>query len=74
MNEKAIFTPTEIEYYVGKLSYESFLFSDPGGQYYPNKNDFVLFDDNVYKVMYVMLDYDHNQLNVFLREATGEDF
>lgn len=74
MNEKVIFTPAEVEYYVGKLSYESFLFSDPRGRYYPNKNDFVLYNNIIYKVMYIMFDYDDNKFNVFIRETIEEDF
>lgn len=74
MNEKTVFTPAEIEYYVGKLSYESFLFSDTGQQYYPNKNDFILYNNIIYKVMYIMLDYDNNKLNAFIRETIEEDF
>ena len=74
MNEKVVFAPAEIEYYVGNLSYESFLFSESGQEYCPDKNDFILYNSIIYKVMYVMFDYDNNKLNVFLRETIEEDF
>lgn len=63
-----------VKFYLGRFGEERFLFEDLYSKIVPEKSSFVFFDDVCYKVMYSMIDYDHNEYSVFLREAIEEDF
>ena len=62
--------------YEGRFGYESFLYEAAGqvGDVCPCKGDFIFYEDETYKVMYIMLDYDNNEYLVFVRKTTEEDF
>lgn len=64
----------KINYYLGRFGYESFLFTDESPDVCPTKGEFIFFNDTSYKVIYIMMDYDHNKYNVFVRQAIEEDF
>lgn len=40
----------------------------------PQKNDLLFYNEEMYKVMYCLLDYDNNEYSVFVRKATEEDY
>ena len=63
-----------VKFYLGRFGEERFLFEDLYSKIVPEKNSFVFFDDVCYKIMYSMIDYDHNEHSVFLREVIEEDF
>lgn len=63
-----------VKFYLGRFGEKRFLFEDLYSKIVPEKNSFVFFDDVCYKVMYSMIDYDHNEHSVFLREVIEEDF
>ena len=60
----------------GRCGYESFLYEASGqvGDVCPCKGDFIFYEDETYKVMYIMLDYDNLEYLVFVRKTTEEDF
>ena len=62
--------------YEGRFGYEHFLYEALGknGDVCLNKNDFIFYHDETYKVMYVMVDYDNQEYLVFVRKTTEEDF
>lgn len=64
----------EVNYFLGKFYDEKFLFTDENPKNYPIKGDFIFFNNTVYKVMYLMIDYDNDKFNVFVRETIEEDF
>lgn len=64
----------EIKVYKGRFGEEQFLFEDSKSEWVPCKNDLIFYKREVYKVMYVMFDYDHNETSIFVREAIEEDF
>lgn len=61
-----------VKYYLGRFTTEKYLFSNDA--HIPNKDDFVFYKDETYKVLYVMYDYDHTEIDVFVRETVEEDF
>ena len=65
-----------IKVYEGRFGYESFLYEALGqvGDVCPTKGDFIFYEDETYKVMYIMLDYDNNEYLVFVRKTTEADF
>ena len=65
-----------IKVYEGRFGYESFLYEASGqiGDVCPTKGDFIFYENETYKVMYIMLDYDNNEYLVFVRKTTEEDF
>ena len=65
-----------IKVYEGRFGYESFLYEASGqvGDVCPCKNDFIFYENETYKVMYIMFDYDNNEYLVFVRKTTEEDF
>lgn len=61
--------------YEGRFGYEHFLYEiNEEDDIVPDKGDFIFFDDEIYKVMYVMFDYDNGGYNIFARKTTEEDF
>lgn len=64
-----------VKVYEGRFGYEQFLFEiKTDTEWLPAKNDFIFFNDTVYKVMYVMNDYEHNEICIFVRKAIEEDY
>lgn len=64
-----------VKFYVGKLGEEQLLFSASKEELVScHKNDFVFYNDEVYKILYTMYDFDYKEYNVFMRVAIGEDF
>lgn len=64
-----------VKFYVGKLGEERLLFSTSKEELIGfNKNDFVLYNNEVYKILYTMHDFYYEEYNVFMRVATEEDF
>lgn len=65
-----------IKVYEGRFGYEKFLYEALGKNcnISPNKGDFIFCNDEAYKVMYIMLDYDNQEYLVFVRKTTEEDF
>lgn len=64
----------DIKYYLGRFSEESHLFDDVKYGFIPSNGDFVNYENEVYKIMYTMVDWDHETLLVFVRVAIEEDF
>lgn len=60
--------------YKGRFGEESHLFDWNNNEVVLSKGDFIFFEEQAYKVLYVMHDVDHNDLNVFVRLAIEEDF
>lgn len=62
--------------YEGRFGYEQFLYevASENCNISPNKGDFIFYNDETYKVMYVMLDYDNHEYLVFVRKTAEEDF
>ena len=63
-----------IKYYEGRFGEEHHLFDDEDFRYIPSKGDLIYHTGEVYKVMYVMFDYDYSEINVFMRKTIEEDF
>lgn len=61
-------------YYLGRFGEEHFLFEDKTANATPFKGDIIYFDNEFYKVMYRIIDYDTNDIDVFVREVIEEDF
>lgn len=40
----------------------------------PQKDEFIYFEEEMYKVLYIMTDIDHNEIAVFVRHAIEEDY
>ena len=40
----------------------------------PQKDEFIYFEEEIYKVLYIMTDIDHNELAIFVRRAVEEDY
>lgn len=66
---------TRFYVYEGKFGEEQRLFQlSDCANVLPQKGDFVFYDEETYKVMYVLLDYDDDEYSVFVRKAIEEDF
>ena len=64
-----------VKFYVGKLGEEQLLFSASKEELVNyHKNDFVFYNDEVYKILYTMHDFDYKEYDVFMRVAVEEDF
>lgn len=62
-------------FYVGKFGEERLLFSTSKEEFTNyHKNDFVLYNNEVYKILYTMHDFYYEEYNVFMRVAVEEDF
>lgn len=64
----------KIKYYLGRFGEEEFLFEDLKPYSYPNNGDLIFFENEVYKAMYKLYDYDNDALCVFVRMTILEDF
>ena len=62
-----------IKYYLGKWGIEQFLWSSDSFSA-PSKGDFVFYENELYKVLYVMYDIDHDEISVFVRMTVEEDY
>ncbi len=66
---------TDISVYLGRFVNETKLFDMPiDVDIIPQKGDFIFYDDEMYKVLYNMLDVDNGEYSVFVRRAVEEDF
>lgn len=66
-----------INVYKGRFGYETFLFNWDDysvNECLPNKDEFIFWHENVYKVLYIMYDADNNEYNIFVRDAVEEDY
>lgn len=66
---------TDIGVYLGSFGSEQLLFNMPLEiDLIPSKDDFIFYDDEVYKVLYNMLNVQDGQYTIFVRRAVEEDF
>lgn len=66
---------TNIGIYLGQFGSETRLCDlPPESDIIPQKDDFIFYDNEPYKVMYCMIDVDNGEYSVFVRRATEEDF
>lgn len=66
---------TDISVYLGRFINETKLFDMPiDVDIIPRKGDFIFYNDEMYKVLYNMLDVDNGGYSVFVRRAVEEDF
>ena len=65
---------TEAKIYVGRFGGEKYLCDMSETDYLPSKGDFIFYNCEVYKVLYVMYDMDDDVFNVFVRLAVEEDY
>lgn len=67
-----------IKIYEGRFGYEQFLFDMNNYNLTPNKGDFIYYGEEgyeeIYIVLYIMLDINNDEYNVFVRKAIEEDF
>lgn len=63
-----------IQVYVGRFGEEKWLYRQIEPDYYPTKGDFIFYNETTYKVLYVMIDMDNYEYDVFIRETIEEDF
>ena len=64
-----------IKIYEGRFGYEQYLFElDSDAEWLPIKDEFIFYNENVYKVLYIISDYDNNEIDIFVRMATEEDY
>lgn len=59
--------------YLGKLGNEKRLCTYDG-DISPSKGDIIFYDEELYKIMYCLLDIDNDEYNIFVRLATEEDY
>lgn len=65
----------DIRCYLGRFGDESELFTvENKNCRIPIKGEFIYFEEEAYKVLYVMTDVDNKELAIFVREAIEEDF
>lgn len=64
----------DINVYLGKFGQEKKIFSIPLNTPIPQKGDMVYYHDEVYKVLYHMLDISHGEDAIFVRMAVEEDY
>ena len=64
----------EVKIYVGRFGGEKYLCDMSETDYLPSKGDFIFYNCEVYKVLYVMYDMDDDVFNVFVRLAVEEDY
>nr|DAG87272.1 MAG TPA: hypothetical protein [Herelleviridae sp.] len=66
---------TNIRVYLGRFANETKLFDmSLEADIIPQKGDFIFYNDEVYKVLYNMLDVDNGEYSIFVRRAVEEDF
>ena len=65
---------TEAKIYVGRFGEEKYLCDMSETDYLPFKGDFIFYNCEVYKVLYVMHDMDDDVFDVFVRLAVEEDY
>lgn len=64
----------EVKIYVGRFGEEKYLCDMSETDYLPSKGDFIFYNCETYKVLYVMHDMDDDDFNVFVRRAVEEDY
>ena len=65
---------TKVKIYVGRFGEEKYLCDMSETDYLPFKGDFIFYNCEVYKVLYVMHDMDDDVFDVFVRLAVEEDY
>lgn len=66
-----------VNVYEGRFSYEKLLFrtNEIDGEFIiPCKGDFIFYGENVYKVLYGMVDVHNDEYSIFVRKAIEEDY
>ena len=63
----------KVQYYLGRFTQEKHLF-DKEQDFLPSKGDLVFFENEVYKVRYVLFDCQFNEYCVFLQSACEEEY
>ncbi len=64
-----------IRFYLGRFGDEQLLFKVKNkNPRIPQKDEFIYFEEEMYKVLYIMTDIDHNELDIFVRHAIEEDY
>lgn len=63
-----------VRVYLGRFGEEKLLCNMPDFWTTPAKGDFVFYNGNSYKVLYVMHDIDDDVIDVFVRMAVEEDY
>ena len=65
----------DVRIYLGRFGDERLLFEVKSeNPRIPQKDEFIYFEDEMYKVLYIMTDVDHNELSIFVRHAIEEDY
>lgn len=65
----------DVRVYLGRFGDEQLLFEVKNeNPRIPQKDEFIYFEEEMYKVLYIMTDIDHNELVIFVRRAVEEDF
>lgn len=65
----------DIRVYLGRFGDERLLFKVKNeNPRIPQKDEFIYFEEEMYKVLYIMTDIDHNELVIFVRHAIEEDY
>lgn len=66
---------TNIGIYLGQFGSETRLCDlPPESDIIPQKDDFIFYDSEPYKVMYCMVDVDNGEYSIYVRRAVEEDF
>lgn len=66
---------TNINVYLGRFGEEQLLFKMPlEVDILPQKDDFIFYDEETYKVLYCMLDVQNGEYIIFVRRMIEEDF
>lgn len=73
-NESSTAETVETRVYLGHFGKEKFLFTSPLSPAYFNKDNFIYYEGESYKILYSVLCYEDNEYSVFIRLATEEDF
>lgn len=65
----------DVRFFLGRFGDERLLFEVKNeNPRIPQKDEFIYFEDEMYKVLYIMTDIDHNELAIFVRHAIEEDY
>ena len=64
-----------VRIYLGRFGDERLLFKvENENPRIPLKDEFIYFEDEMYKVLYIITDVDNSELAIFVRHAIEEDY
>jgi hypothetical protein len=65
----------KIEYKVFENHFgsEKFLFTISSAQNLPKRHDFIFYKETIYKVLYLIYNYDDNECDIYVCEAIRDD-